>query len=329
VARAMDHDGRVPEPGASSAADQRALLAASVAPAGSLSPADRSACLDEAGFLVWPRLVPEALVTSHVAAHEAWLDERGRPTSEEWARLPRAAQVAAFVEEYDWHEASPTALEMFYRPELIAFLAGHFGADPVMRAPQTGARHRGAEMHADGFHTPVDPPGAEIRVWVALEDIDPRSGPIYMIPGSHTIIQAIRDRILREHPDLLEAAFAARARHRATDEVPAAFHELGRHAARCFTAEVADRRLPRVVPTLLTGDAAIFRSDVLHGTMPCADETLTRRHALAFFASTDAAWYRDDAWFGPARDRRSEETRLKWAFARNSHGLYCTNWLDA
>jgi ectoine hydroxylase-related dioxygenase (phytanoyl-CoA dioxygenase family) len=243
--------------------------------------------------------------------------------------LPRAAQVAAFVEEYAWHESSRTALELFYRPELIDFLAGHFGTEPVMRAPQTGARHRGAELHADGFHTPVDPPGAEIRVWVALEDVDPASGPIYMIPGSHAIIAAIRDRILRECPDVLEAAFEARARHRPTDDVPAAFHELGGHSARIFNAEVADRRLPRVVPTLLTGDAVIFRSDVLHGTMPCADESLPRRHALAFFAAADAAWYRYDAWFGPARDRRSEETRLKWAVGRNSHGLYCANWLDA
>jgi len=154
---------------------------------------------------VWPRLVPESLVASHVAAHEAWLGERRRPTGEAWARLPRAARVAAFVEEYAWHESSRTTLELFYRPELIDFLAGHFGTEPVMRAPQTGARHRGAELHADGFHTPVDPPGAEIRVWVALEDVDPASGPIYMVPGSHAIIGAIRDRILRECPDVLEA----------------------------------------------------------------------------------------------------------------------------
>lgn len=294
-----------------------------------MSCAQRSACLEEDGFFVWPGLVACDIVDAHVAAHEAWLDERGRLAPEEWAGLPRAEQVDVFIGDYKWHESSSTALEVFYRPELIEFLAGHFGVEPALRAPQTGQRHRGASIHADGFGAPVDPPGAEVRMWVALEDIDPASGPIYMIPGSHLIMQAVRDRIRRECPDVLVRASQAAVGHEARREVPAAYVEMGHHTERCWTVEVKERRLPRVVPSLLKGDTVIFRTDVAHGTMPCLDETLTRRHALAFFAARTARWYREHAWFGPDRDLRSERTRLPSTIDRNARGLYVTNWLRA
>jgi hypothetical protein len=240
--------------------------------ASAMSFAERSTRLDEDGFVIWPRLVPEALAAAHVAAHESWLEERGRHSPAEWAALSRAEQVGLFVKDYVWHESSPTALELFYRPALIEFLTGHFGAEPVMRAPQTGERHRGASIHADSFGTPVDPPGAEIRVWVALEDIDPASGPLYLIPGSHSITQAVRDRILRECPEPLEQACTAQARHKPTHEVPAAFYDLGRHIERCWTAEVAERRLPRRSP-----DPACRRRGPLPHRCGARDDAVRRR----------------------------------------------------
>ena len=282
---------------------------------------ERTDALDRDGFFVWPELVADDVIDDHVRAHEAWLDERGRYTPQAWAELPRREQVRTFARDYAWHEQSPAALDLFYQPELVDFLRGHFGSEPAMRAPQTGERQRGSSIHTDGGV--MDPPGSEVRVWIALEDIDPASGPVYMIAGTHHLIAGVRERLLDEHRDLATAYLAAARSHRPTEPTPRAFIEFGNEIARGWKLEIQSRRMPLVVPTLSKGDGIVFRTDVAHGTMPCADPTLTRRHALVFFASSDTVWL---DWPECMLEGRQSASK-RWTFARNDRGLYVADWL--
>jgi hypothetical protein len=288
-----------------------------------VSSSRRTRRLEEDGFFVWPDLVPSSVVDAHIAAHEEWLDERGRFAPDEWKALPRGEQVRTFVRDYRWHEGSPAALEVFYRQALVSFLEEYFGVEPAMRAPQTGERQRGSSMHVDGMGTMVAPVGAEIRVWIALEDIDPASGPVYMVPGTHHLLRGIRESLLRDRGELAQAMVAAERRHRPTDPTPEEFIAFGAEITRALTDAVNVGRLPRVVPTLMKGDAIVFRTDLAHGTMPCADPALTRRHALAFFGSSQATWR---SW--PACEVGDAGAgSLEWTLERNGHGLYVSDWL--
>lgn len=288
---------------------------------------ERSQRLEADGFFVWPGMVPADVVGAYLRAHAEWLGPRGHRSPEERAELPKADQIAELIEDFAWHESDPAALELFYRPELIDFLRAHFASEPVMRAPLTGERQRGTSIHADGFAQPVEPLGSELRVWIALEDIDPASGPVFMIPGSHRLVHRVRDRIRGGDREVLARAREAHARRQAADETPTALLEFGRLMELAWTSEITDLRLPRVVPTLLTGDALVFRTDLAHGTMPCADPTLTRRYALAFFSARSAERYEWGAWFANASGPGTGPPREQWTIAHNERGLYATGWL--
>ncbi len=43
------------------------------------------------------------------------------------------------------------------------------------------------EAHSDAFHMMTEPPGFLVGVWVALEDINEDSGPVFYHPGSHQL----------------------------------------------------------------------------------------------------------------------------------------------
>jgi ectoine hydroxylase-related dioxygenase (phytanoyl-CoA dioxygenase family) len=41
--------------------------------------------------------------------------------------------------------------------------------------------------HSDFFHMSTEPKGYLAAIWVALEDVEPGSGPLYYYPGSHRL----------------------------------------------------------------------------------------------------------------------------------------------
>ena len=45
----------------------------------------------------------------------------------------------------------------------------------------------GTIEHADGWYLDTDPPGSLVGAWFALENIDKRAGPFFVMPGSHRV----------------------------------------------------------------------------------------------------------------------------------------------
>ena len=86
---------------------------------------------------------------------------------------------------------SPSAAEALNDPRLTDLLSFLLGTEvgiwqsiSFFRGSQQGA-------HSDAFHMTTEPPGYLIVIWVALEDIEPSSGPVFYLPGTHRLPQIV------------------------------------------------------------------------------------------------------------------------------------------
>ncbi|MGC4081961.1 MAG: hypothetical protein QM736_07600 [Vicinamibacterales bacterium] len=84
-------------------------------------------------------------------------------------------------------------------PALRAFAAEWFDDEPAIMIGMSHLYALGSHIHTDTLNTAsTDDWAHTVRFWCALEDIDPRSGPIRFYAGTHRIITAT---IREENPD--------------------------------------------------------------------------------------------------------------------------------
>jgi len=274
------------------------------------------------GFFVWRDLLPGDLIDQHL--HEfVSLNERleVRPgddfhgyTNEKQALVKRAR--------YDFHRENEAAQALIFNDDLQAFLQSCFGEEPVMRQPETGLYHRRTPDHTDSLDFKISPLGDEVRVWCALEDIDPDSGPVYFVAGSHSAISADLEReVLTEHPE-----FCALLRSQLQATTPTEFFTVTRPLwsyvkQQKLPGAIVEKGLTRDPVPLKKGDAVVFRSDVVHGTCRCANPSLTRKYFVSFWATAPAIWYHSRSYWGPLHDYRHPRNAIGAPVERTPHGL--------
>jgi ectoine hydroxylase-related dioxygenase (phytanoyl-CoA dioxygenase family) len=112
----------------------------------------------------------------------------------------------------DLHRESAAANSLLFSDEIVGLIEHLAGAPIVMRQPETGFFQRGTPAHTDSLDFKVMPRSTEYRIWCALEDIDPRSGPVYFVPRSHRTISAVlEDSVAAERPEFLDLLQKQRA----------------------------------------------------------------------------------------------------------------------
>lgn len=173
------------------------------------------------------------------------------------------------------HEKSPAAAALVSDPrlnELIELILGRRG-----RLFQTISFIRGSEQgaHSDAFHMMTEPPGFLVGIWIALEDIETDSGPVFYIPGSHGMPYVMSEDLdLPPSPPLLTPD-KSKAYVRRMREVTAA---AGREPEP-FTAKA--------------GDVLIWHHNLLHGGSAIEREESTRRSLVAHFFADDVLCYHE------------------------------------
>jgi hypothetical protein len=267
--------------------------------------------LDQNGFFVWPGLLPQALIDRHLDAYAALNASLGVKPGESFYSYPREKQAAIKQARYDFHAENIETQKMIFNRELMEFLRGYFGDEPVMRQPQTGLYHRRTPDHTDSLDIKVSPHGAELRVWCALEDIHPDSGPVYFAPGSHKAIsEALEREALTERPEFIDL-LRSQMKPTTAEEYFSVTKPLWDY--------VKQIKLPRAIeeiglerrPLLLKkGDVIVFSPDVVHGTCRCNNPTLTRKYFVAYWAAASAVWYESRAYWGPYHDYRHPENSI-------------------
>src|SRR6185295_12281770 len=87
----------------------------------------------------------------------------------------------------DLHSHSESALALYLNPAIFRMIELALGSPAV--ATQSLAFEWGSQqgLHRDPVFVQTQPPSHLIAAWFALEDVDPESGPLVYVPGSHRL----------------------------------------------------------------------------------------------------------------------------------------------
>ena len=153
-------------------------------------------------------------------------------------------------------------------PKVLELLAFVYQREPIPF--QTLNFDVGTEQatHSDVLHFYSDPPRYMCGVWVALEDMDARNGPLHYYPGSHKL------------PDYdLNVLGMARG-----------FEDYSRYEH--FIAALAHvHGFERRELHVKKGHALIWTANLLHGGSPVADLGRTRHSQVTHYFFADCVWW--------------------------------------
>ncbi|MBX9629212.1 MAG: phytanoyl-CoA dioxygenase family protein [Burkholderiales bacterium] len=219
------------------------------------------------------------------------------------------------------HVALERSLKVALNKPAIAFLKWYFGDDPVLFGSLTFEVGTEQNAHHDAafFHT--EPADAMAGVWIALEDIDDDSGPLFYIPRSHRLPRLKARDVLNSNPGLRERVLAFRQSGKRAAESIALADEV--YAA--WDVEM-QRRLAELgavkAPALLKkGDVFVWHGWLIHGGLPRRSMPLSRRSMVChFIARHSRMWDQYDFFLNG--DKLDDIPPLGFQYIRCPHGTY-------
>lgn len=273
---------------------------------------------EEFGYAVLRNLIPASVISDHLGHFERLLAEYGvsgrgdieRTRTEDRARFNEA--IGSFYREPE------TGLGLCRCEALHRVASAVFKKESVAWGPVTVIWGGGAIPHRDVIHY-RDPANEAARFWVALEDLHPESGLLYVVPGSHR--NAYRyDEILAEHPEFLGILQYLAAGNVATEEWQSAMKPIldYHHAESAEIAGIGPKELLR----FNKGDVLMFNPAIVHGSLVPADPSLTRKSFIVECRSRDCCVYSMRAYFGSKHDYRTPENAAVTEIVESPLGPY-------
>jgi ectoine hydroxylase-related dioxygenase (phytanoyl-CoA dioxygenase family) len=167
----------------------------------------------------------------------------------------------------------PAGRRIWLHPPVIDFLKAHFRDPPC--ACQTLTFINGSEQsgHQDTIHLTPYPAGYMCGVWIALEDVKPESGELFVYPGSHrTPRLRAADLGLAKVTDNYSAYVA----------FDAAISELLREGG-----------YERMAYRPKAGDILVWHENLIHGGSPRLDRGQSRLSIVSHYFAQGAVGYYD------------------------------------
>lgn len=167
----------------------------------------------------------------------------------------------------DLHSSSPEALGLYLHRRIFDWVELILGQEAV--ATQSLYFEFGSQqsLHRDPVFVQTQPPSHLVAAWIALEDIDPASGPLVYVPGSHRL------------PYYQFEPGEHRFDHRRHGE--GEIHAMAEFDAR----QVLEAGLPTESFTPRRGEVLIWHHSLLHGGSAPQDPALTRKSFVVHFST--------------------------------------------
>lgn len=124
-------------------------------------------------------------------------------------------------------------------------------------------------VHSDALHFNSDPFGKMCGVWIALEDIEPSSGPLFYYPKSH-LLPGLSEEVLGFMP------------------VSDNYSKVIEY----WENQIRDNNLQRKEAIIKKGQALIWHANLLHGGMPRTNSYLSRHSQVTHYYFGDAKPWR-------------------------------------
>ena len=133
----------------------------------------------------------------------------------------------------------------------------------------------GQRAHSDSIHMTTYPLGYLMAAWIALEDIDPNSGPLFYYPGSHKL------------PYLLNEDFnAGSSRWRLGARDYDVYEDR-------MAALVQESGIEPQVFLPKKGDVLLWHANLVHGGMPVQDAGKTRKSMVIHYFGAQVIKYHE------------------------------------
>lgn len=161
-------------------------------------------------------------------------------------------------------------------PDLLALLSFTLNRETVPFQTISFLKGSRQKTHSDFIHMTTEPEGYLIAIWVALEDIQPDSGPLHYYPGSQRLPY-----ILGEDFDHSSTAMFVG-------------DDLYGNYEKKIAELVAEKQLKKKVFAAKKGDVLIWHANLLHGGEPVTREDSTRKSLVAhYFCKGDIVCYHE------------------------------------
>lgn len=253
---------------------------------GALAEAERWAFAEQGSLVFDPGIPDEVIDRARADASQTIASRPPDPES------PNRVQDA-------WR-SSRAVHEIAIAPRVLEVLSDAYGREP--QPFQTLNFEVGTEQqaHADTVHFNSQPAGYMCGVWVALEDIDEASGPVFYLPGTH------------QWPELQPADWGAPPGTEHYDRYEA-------HVAQLVS--IAD--IAPVAAVLRKGEALLWAGNLLHGGSARLDPARTRHSQVTHYFFGDCEYWTplcsspdDIQWRQPRFIPTRSSRRLLRAFGR-------------
>jgi hypothetical protein len=197
-----------------------------------------------------------------------------------WAvngRAPTDTPPPEWYRPHGWPHATPymdceALLDLALQRELSTALASVVGQQMGLHLCLTGWVSTTRNWHQDGYLNPPAVGDRYAAVWIALDDIDPASGPFQYVPGSHRWFRITQPRIGR-FVDLQDPLWPSHSEQVLTD---------------FLEGEIAARGAEVVTYVPKRGDVLIWHPRLVHrGSLP-ADPTAKRPTLICHYSGVRA-----------------------------------------
>jgi hypothetical protein len=227
----------------------------------------------ETGYIILPKLIPEALLDTAWRAYEQAI-QRGTITL---APEPAADGDPLPGRFLNPHKRVRSFCRVAKHPELMNRLQRLLGHPAKLL--QTIASHKGSQQsaHSDSIHMTTYPLGYLAAAWIAFEDIRPDSGPLEFYPGSHRLPYVFSHYLQISVDDMKNGGYATyRARYEPLVQ-----------------RLIAENGLKPKYFEARKGDVLIWHANLLHGGSQRRDLRLTRKALVAHYFAAGAFVYHD------------------------------------
>ena len=231
--------------------------------------------LIEEGFAILPGMQDPALCDEARADYERYLDDNRDDADKHRDPEGRQFRLANF------HLCSDAAMQLAKNPEILRIVDFVFGREAAVYTSLTFQYSTMQALHRDSPYFHTFPAGQFAGVWTALQGIDPKSGPLSYVPGSH-----------RKGFD--QQAYYREALERTGDPDQARTEGLRRYQTEvnAYGETVAPRRYA----VLAKGDIAIWHPELIHGGSPAEDQRLKRHSMVVHCCPADVFVFADDVF---------------------------------
>lgn len=164
----------------------------------------------------------------------------------------------------DFHNSSIAAKKLSLHRSLARFLGHIFREAPVVMQSLTFMKSTQQEIHQDHAYVVAETPSHMAASWIALEDIDPKSGPLMYYAGSHTIPIF----------DWGDGMFRTGQSTKNENQFAEWIHQRSK-----------ERGLPLQHHTPRKGDVLIWHGTLGHGGALATDPSLTRKSYVTHYST--------------------------------------------